>query len=255
MAIRKVCGIETEYGIAVRGADSNPVAASSRADQRLHRHPRPTDGLGLRGREPGHRRPRLRGRGRAAARRRDPPREHRAHQRRPLLRRPRPPRGLDARVRRRPRRSWSGRPCRGGGRSKRSMVAARSMLPDGAEIVVYKNNSDGKGTSYGCHENYLVARELPFGRLVTPDHPALRDPPGLLRRRARWGASRPACRRARCRSSSASGRTSSRRRSGSRPPSSARSSTPGTNRTATGSATAASTSSSATPTAARWPRS
>jgi len=29
MAIRKVCGIETEYGIAVRGADSNPVAASS----------------------------------------------------------------------------------------------------------------------------------------------------------------------------------------------------------------------------------
>ena len=29
MAIRKVCGIETEYGIQVRGADSNPVAASS----------------------------------------------------------------------------------------------------------------------------------------------------------------------------------------------------------------------------------
>ena len=29
MAIRKVCGIETEYGIMVRGAESNPVAASS----------------------------------------------------------------------------------------------------------------------------------------------------------------------------------------------------------------------------------
>ena len=29
MAIAKVCGIETEYGIVVRGADSNPVAASS----------------------------------------------------------------------------------------------------------------------------------------------------------------------------------------------------------------------------------
>src|SRR4051795_8942659 len=29
MAIAKVCGIETEYGIQVRGADSNPVAASS----------------------------------------------------------------------------------------------------------------------------------------------------------------------------------------------------------------------------------
>ena len=29
MAIPKVCGIETEYGILVRGADNNPVLASS----------------------------------------------------------------------------------------------------------------------------------------------------------------------------------------------------------------------------------
>ena len=29
MAIAKVCGIETEYGILVRGAESNPVTASS----------------------------------------------------------------------------------------------------------------------------------------------------------------------------------------------------------------------------------
>ena len=29
MAIPKVCGIETEYGIIVRGAESNPVTASS----------------------------------------------------------------------------------------------------------------------------------------------------------------------------------------------------------------------------------
>ena len=29
MAIAKVCGIETEYGILVRGGESNPVAASS----------------------------------------------------------------------------------------------------------------------------------------------------------------------------------------------------------------------------------
>ena len=49
----------------------------------------------------------------------------------------------------------------------RSMDAARSMLPDGQEIVVYKNNSDGKGNSYGCHENYLVDRAVPFGRIVT----------------------------------------------------------------------------------------
>ncbi len=33
--------------------------------------------------------------------------------------------------------------------------------------MVHKNNSDGKGNSYGCHENYLLARELPFGRMTT----------------------------------------------------------------------------------------
>ena len=47
-----------------------------------------------------------------------------------------------------------------------SMRAATSMLPAGAEILCHKNNSDGKGNSYGCHENYLVAREVPFGRIV-----------------------------------------------------------------------------------------
>jgi len=31
---------------------------------------------------------------------------------------------------------------------------------------VYKNNTDGKGNSYGYHENYLVGREVPFERLV-----------------------------------------------------------------------------------------
>lgn len=48
----------------------------------------------------------------------------------------------------------------------RSMDAARSVLPEGQEIVVYKNNSDGKGNSYGCHENYLLDRATPFGRIV-----------------------------------------------------------------------------------------
>ena len=50
---------------------------------------------------------------------------------------------------------------------QRSMAAAVSLLPDGQEIVVYKNNSDGKGNSYGCHENYLMDRQVPFGRIVT----------------------------------------------------------------------------------------
>jgi proteasome accessory factor A len=47
------------------------------------------------------------------------------------------------------------------------MARAKTMLPDGGEIVVYKNNSDGKGNSYGCHENFLVDRAVPFGRLVS----------------------------------------------------------------------------------------
>jgi len=48
----------------------------------------------------------------------------------------------------------------------RSMEAASRLLPEGQEIVVYKNNSDGKGNSYGCHENFLVDRAVPFGRIV-----------------------------------------------------------------------------------------
>ena len=47
-----------------------------------------------------------------------------------------------------------------------SMVAAVDLLPPGEEIVVYKQNSDGKGNSYGTHENYLVDRSTPFGRIV-----------------------------------------------------------------------------------------
>ncbi len=48
-----------------------------------------------------------------------------------------------------------------------SMTYAGELLDDGAEVIIHKNNSDGKGNSYGCHENYLVARELPFGRLTS----------------------------------------------------------------------------------------
>jgi proteasome accessory factor A len=48
----------------------------------------------------------------------------------------------------------------------RSMLAARRLTEPGQEIVVYKNNSDGKGNSYGTHENYLVDRAVPFSTLV-----------------------------------------------------------------------------------------
>ncbi len=47
-----------------------------------------------------------------------------------------------------------------------SVVAAQRVLPPGQTIRIYKNNSDGKGNSYGCHENYLVAREVPFNQIV-----------------------------------------------------------------------------------------
>jgi proteasome accessory factor PafA2 len=49
---------------------------------------------------------------------------------------------------------------------QRSMEAALRVLPPGQSIVVYKNNSDRKGNSYGCHENYLMDRMVPFPRIV-----------------------------------------------------------------------------------------
>ncbi|WGW13633.1 depupylase/deamidase Dop [Saxibacter everestensis] len=33
-------------------------------------------------------------------------------------------------------------------------------------VNLYKNNVDGKGSSYGTHENYLMPRSTPFGRIV-----------------------------------------------------------------------------------------
>lgn len=48
------------------------------------------------------------------------------------------------------------------------LTALRTMAESPAmpEVVLYKNNVDGKGASYGTHENYLVDRALPFGDLV-----------------------------------------------------------------------------------------
>ncbi|MBI4729643.1 MAG: proteasome accessory factor PafA2 [Acidobacteria bacterium] len=48
----------------------------------------------------------------------------------------------------------------------RSIERASELLPSGRRMLVYKNNTDGKGASYGCHENYLVDRETPFARLA-----------------------------------------------------------------------------------------
>ena len=34
------------------------------------------------------------------------------------------------------------------------------------EFLVYRNNSDGKGNSFGYHENYLVSRKIPFEHIA-----------------------------------------------------------------------------------------
>jgi Pup amidohydrolase len=47
-----------------------------------------------------------------------------------------------------------------------SIRAATRLLPPGQSLVVLKNNSDGKGNSYGTHENYLMDRGVPFSRIV-----------------------------------------------------------------------------------------
>jgi proteasome accessory factor A len=47
-----------------------------------------------------------------------------------------------------------------------SIHAAQVIVAEGERVFIYKNNSDGKGNSYGCHENYLVSRQVPFPQLV-----------------------------------------------------------------------------------------
>ena len=46
--------------------------------------------------------------------------------------------------------------------------AVRALIGNPAmpDVVLYKNNVDGKGASYGTHENYLVDRAVPFTDLV-----------------------------------------------------------------------------------------
>jgi Pup amidohydrolase len=39
-------------------------------------------------------------------------------------------------------------------------------VPNAAPIVLYKNNTDNKGASYGAHENYLMRRSTPFAEIV-----------------------------------------------------------------------------------------
>ncbi|MFC5909880.1 depupylase/deamidase Dop [Streptacidiphilus monticola] len=46
-------------------------------------------------------------------------------------------------------------------------AARRALdLPGGQQIHLYKNNTDNKGASYGTHENYLMKRQTPFADIV-----------------------------------------------------------------------------------------
>ena len=40
-------------------------------------------------------------------------------------------------------------------------------LPDDQELRLYKNNTDFVGHSYGCHDNYLMRRAVPWDRVVS----------------------------------------------------------------------------------------
>ena len=167
MAVPKVCGIETEYGILVRGAENNPVTASAllinaytgavedqvafdliaEDPRRDARSPDPLDPYEF-----------------------DPELEYvpvnavltngaryyvdHAH---PEMSTPEVRSPLEAVI-------WD----RAGEEIIRESIdAAQRLVPDGAELLIHKNNSDGKGNSYGCHENYLVDRSLPFGKVIS----------------------------------------------------------------------------------------
>jgi Pup amidohydrolase len=49
---------------------------------------------------------------------------------------------------------------------ERSLRVVAEEMPSAPAISIYKNNTDGKGNSYGTHENYLVDRATPFSDIV-----------------------------------------------------------------------------------------
>ncbi len=47
-----------------------------------------------------------------------------------------------------------------------SRIGANQAMSDNRTVIIYKNNSDQKGNSYGYHENYLMDRQTPFQSIV-----------------------------------------------------------------------------------------
>ena len=65
--------------------------------------------------------------------------------------------------------------------ARRAMTALDEGSVDApAQIVLYKNNVDGKGAAYGSHENYLVRRDVPFEALAEVLTPFLVTRPVLV---------------------------------------------------------------------------
>ena len=164
MAIHKVCGIETEYGIITRGFDANPVVASSVLVNAYSGNFPQLVGWDFQDETPGYD-------ARGFVLEDAFPPEVETHLVNSVL-----TNGARYYVdHAHP--EVSTPECTGATQVvlydraaeeiiRASAQAANEKLPPGHEIVLYKNNSDGKGNSYGCHENYLVDRNLPFGRLA-----------------------------------------------------------------------------------------
>lgn len=63
-------------------------------------------------------------------------------------------------------------------------AASQYRESEGLDIALYKNNVDGKGASYGTHENFLVRRDVNFDDLIR------RLTPHLVTRQVMTGAGR-----------------------------------------------------------------
>jgi proteasome accessory factor A len=165
VAIPKVCGIETEYGIQVVHGDPNPIAASSvLINAYAHDVARQQTGWDFEDEAPGND-------ARGFAREGSMPPQVETHLVNTVL-----TNGARYYVdHAHP--EFSTPECRDALECLRydragelilirSMEAADLSSHDGSRLVVYKNNSDGKGNSYGAHENYLMDRSAPFNRIV-----------------------------------------------------------------------------------------
>ncbi len=166
MAIPKVCGIETEYGIQVVNGDPNPIAASSvLINAYAHDVARQQTGWDFEDEAPGND-------ARGFAREGAMPPQVETHLVNTVL-----TNGARFYVdHAHP--EFSTPECRdaleclrydraGELILTRAMEAADLAVRDGSKVVIYKNNSDGKGNSYGAHENYLMDRAAPFTRIVS----------------------------------------------------------------------------------------